>query len=106
MLSDFLAEGDRNPDGTTATRVVAGVDHWLCPMYPDRPELDFDPDGISALTEKQQAQWNKIQNANLLCPMVLLLAIGQQAPADLPRLTAIVNHSMVVAAFYRNRTTR
>ncbi|MGB9151947.1 MAG: phage portal protein [Alphaproteobacteria bacterium] len=48
------------------TRVIAGIDHWLCPMYPDQPELDFDPTGISALTEKQQAQWNKIQNARFL----------------------------------------
>lgn len=48
------------------TRVIAGVDHWLCPMYRDRPELDFDPDSISALTEKRQAQWSKIQNANFL----------------------------------------
>ncbi|MDR3424392.1 MAG: phage portal protein [Alphaproteobacteria bacterium] len=48
------------------TRVIAGIDHWLCPMYRDKPELDFDPDSISALTEKRQAQWSKIQNAQFL----------------------------------------
>jgi hypothetical protein len=35
-------------------------------MYRDRPELDFDPDAISALTDKRQAQWSKVQNANFL----------------------------------------
>jgi|GEM_PF-796481 HK97 family phage portal protein len=48
------------------TRVIAGIDHWLCPMYRDKPELDFDPDSISALTDKRQAQWSKIQNAKFL----------------------------------------
>ena len=48
------------------TRVIAGVDHWISPMYRDHPELDFDPDSISALTEKRQSQWNKIQTANFL----------------------------------------
>lgn len=48
------------------TRVIAGIDHWLCPMYKDRPELDYDPDSISALTEKRQAQWSKLQVANFL----------------------------------------
>lgn len=48
------------------TKVIAGLDHWLCPMYADRPELDYDPDGISALTEKRQAQWSKIQSAAFL----------------------------------------
>ena len=48
------------------TRVIASIDHWISPMYRDRPELDFDPDSISALTEKRQAQWAKIQNANFL----------------------------------------
>jgi HK97 family phage portal protein len=48
------------------TRVIAGVDHWLCPMYPDRPELDFDADEISALTDKRQAQFAKLQTANFL----------------------------------------
>jgi hypothetical protein len=48
------------------TRVISGIDHWLCPMYRDRPDLDFDPDSISALTDKRQAQWTKIQTANFL----------------------------------------
>ena len=48
------------------TRVTAGFDHWLCPMYRDYPRLDFDPDCISALTEKRQTQWDKIQNARFL----------------------------------------
>lgn len=47
-------------------RTIAAFDHWLSPMYRDRPELDYDPDSISALTEKRQAQWNKIATANFL----------------------------------------
>ncbi len=49
------------------TRVTAAFDHWLAPMYRgDAFWLDFDPDCISALTEKRQTQWNKIQNARFL----------------------------------------
>jgi HK97 family phage portal protein len=48
------------------TRVTAAFDHWLCPMYRDDVWLDFDPDCISALTEKRQTQWSKIQNAAFL----------------------------------------
>jgi HK97 family phage portal protein len=48
------------------TRVIAGFDHWLCPMYGDDIELDFDPDSISALAEKRQGQWAKLQNADFL----------------------------------------
>jgi len=48
------------------TRTIAAMDHWLCPMYGDTPELDFDPDSISALTEKRQAQWSKIDDASFL----------------------------------------
>ncbi|MDD3370685.1 MAG: phage portal protein [Alphaproteobacteria bacterium] len=47
-------------------KVVAALDRWLCPMYADEPALDFDPDSISALTEKRQTQWNKIQSADFL----------------------------------------
>lgn len=47
-------------------KVAASLGHWLCPMYKDRPELDVDTDSISALTEKRQAQWNKIQSATFL----------------------------------------
>lgn len=48
------------------TRVTASLDHWLCPMYRDNVWLDFDEDCISALTEKKQTQWNRIQNSNFL----------------------------------------
>ena len=47
-------------------RVIAGIDHWISPMYADMPELDYDPDSISALTEKRQAQWAKIGAATFL----------------------------------------
>ncbi|MDE1901670.1 MAG: phage portal protein [Alphaproteobacteria bacterium] len=53
------------------TRIIAGVDHWLSPMFETRdgiPELDFDPDAIPALTDKRQAQWDKLQNATFLTP--------------------------------------
>ena len=48
------------------SRVAAGIDHWLSPMYPDYPRLDFDLDEISALTERRQSQWAKIQAATFL----------------------------------------
>ncbi|MFA5040866.1 MAG: phage portal protein [Bdellovibrionales bacterium] len=48
------------------TRVIAGIDHWLCPMFGGGIELDFDADAISALTEKRQSQWSKIQSADFL----------------------------------------
>ncbi len=48
------------------TRVTAGIDHWLCPMYRDDPVLSFDVDGISALSDKRQTQWSKIQSADFL----------------------------------------
>jgi len=48
------------------TRVASGIDHWLCPMYRQRLELDFDIDSISALTDKRQSQWSKVQGANFL----------------------------------------
>jgi phage portal protein BeeE len=35
------------------TRVIAGTDHWLCPMCSARPKLDFDLDSLSALTDKR-----------------------------------------------------
>lgn len=47
-------------------RVASGIDHWLCPMYRQRLELDFDIDSISALTDKRQSQWSKVQGANFL----------------------------------------
>ncbi|MDR3450747.1 MAG: phage portal protein [Alphaproteobacteria bacterium] len=48
------------------TRVIAGFDHWLCPMYADAPELDYDPDSIGALIDQRQAQWSKIGAAAFL----------------------------------------
>jgi hypothetical protein len=35
-------------------------------MYRDGVELDFDLDSISALADKRQSQWSKIQNAAFL----------------------------------------
>ncbi len=48
------------------TKVISSFDHWLCAMYPDKPELDFDPDSISALADKRQTQWSKLQEAGFL----------------------------------------
>jgi HK97 family phage portal protein len=48
------------------TRVIAGFDHWLTPMFDDHLELDFDPDEISALTPRRDQQWSKLQNATFL----------------------------------------
>ena len=64
------------------TRVIAGIDHWLCPMYEGKPELDFDPDAISALTDKRQAQWSKIQVANFLTQNEKREAAGYGPMAD------------------------
>ena len=48
------------------TKAMSGLDRWLCPMYREGLYLDFDSDSISALTEKRQAQWNKITAATFL----------------------------------------
>src|SRR5262249_42733614 len=48
------------------TRVIAGVDHWLSPMYGDDLQLDFDPDEISALTPRRDQQWSKLQGVTFL----------------------------------------
>ncbi len=48
------------------TRVIAGFDHWLAPMFGDGLELDFDADDISALAAKRDMQWSKLQNASFL----------------------------------------
>ncbi|MDD3029969.1 MAG: phage portal protein [Alphaproteobacteria bacterium] len=46
--------------------VMAGIEHWLCPMFGPGLELDYDPDSVSALTQQRQAQWAKIQAADFL----------------------------------------
>jgi HK97 family phage portal protein len=48
------------------TRVIASVDHWLTPMFDEGLELDYDPDDISALAVRRDAQWTKLQNASFL----------------------------------------
>ncbi|HUY68249.1 MAG TPA: phage portal protein [Alphaproteobacteria bacterium] len=48
------------------TRVIAGFDHWLTPMFDENLCLDYDPDGISALAVKRDVQWTKLQNADYL----------------------------------------
>ncbi len=48
------------------TRVIAGFDHWLSPMFDDGFRLDFDPDEISAMTPRRDALWSKVQNASFL----------------------------------------
>ncbi|MBV8548703.1 MAG: phage portal protein [Alphaproteobacteria bacterium] len=48
------------------TRVIAGFDHWLTPMYGRNLQLDFDMDDISALTPRRDALWNKAQAAGFL----------------------------------------
>jgi HK97 family phage portal protein len=47
-------------------KTTAALDRWLSPMFPDRPTLTYDPDSISALTEKRQSQWTKINEATFL----------------------------------------
>lgn len=48
------------------TRVIAGFDHWLTPMFDDNLYLDFDRDEISALSDRRDAQWSKIRVADFL----------------------------------------
>ncbi|MGE3623705.1 MAG: phage portal protein [Bdellovibrionales bacterium] len=48
------------------TRVIAAFDHWLPPLFGDALELDYDPDDISALALRRDAQWSKLQNAGFL----------------------------------------
>jgi len=48
------------------TRVIAGFDHWLTPMYGEDLYLDFDPDEVSALAVRRDMQWNKLKNTDFL----------------------------------------
>ena len=48
------------------TRVIAGFDHWLAPMFGGGFELDYDPDDISALSARREAQWARIDAAQFL----------------------------------------
>ncbi|MDX2027689.1 MAG: phage portal protein [Alphaproteobacteria bacterium] len=48
------------------TRVIAGFDHWLTPMFDDTLRLDYDPDAISALAVRREMQWSKLQAADFL----------------------------------------
>ena len=48
------------------TRVIAGFDHWLTPLFDDRLQLDFDVDDIGALAARRDTQWSKLQNAGFL----------------------------------------
>ncbi|MER2519741.1 MAG: phage portal protein [Bdellovibrionales bacterium] len=48
------------------TRVIAGFDHWLAPMFGAGLELDYDPDDISALAARREAQWSRIDAAGFL----------------------------------------
>ncbi len=57
-------------------RVVSGLDRWLGSMYRDGVELDFDADAISALAEKRQTQWSKLQAAQFLTPNEKRAAAG------------------------------
>lgn len=64
------------------TRVTAGFDHWLCPMYDGNIELDFNIDVISALNDKRQAEWSRIQNATFLTRDEMREAAGYQPIED------------------------
>ncbi len=69
------------------TRAISGIDHWLCPMYADTPELDFDPDSVSALTGSRQSQWSKIDSATFLTPNEKREAAGYGPIEDETMLT-------------------
>jgi HK97 family phage portal protein len=47
-------------------RLVAAFNHWLAPQFGEGLRLDVDRDEISALTQRRNNLWDKVQNADFL----------------------------------------
>lgn len=48
------------------SRLVAAFDHWLVPMFDDGLMLDYDHDEVSAMTNRRDALWEKLEKASFL----------------------------------------
>ncbi|MFI5141616.1 MAG: phage portal protein [Bacteroidia bacterium] len=46
--------------------VVQNLSNWLCPMYAGDLSITYDADSISALAERRQVLWDKLNNCNFL----------------------------------------
>ena len=47
-------------------RLVAAFDHWLTPQFGTDLYLDYDRDEVSALTNRRDALWEKLERASFL----------------------------------------
>jgi HK97 family phage portal protein len=47
-------------------RLRDGFNNWLVPRFGDDLTLDFDKDGIEALSEDQEALWNRVNQSEIL----------------------------------------
>lgn len=50
----------------TVENVVENLSTWLCPMFGSDVSIGYDADSISALAERRQAIWDKLNNCNFL----------------------------------------
>jgi HK97 family phage portal protein len=42
------------------TKLMEGLNTWLCPLYPDNPYIDIDKDAIDALAEDREVQSKRV----------------------------------------------
>ena len=47
-------------------RLRDGLNNWLVPRFGENLVLDFDKDGIEALSEDQEALWNRVSQSEFL----------------------------------------
>ena len=47
-------------------KVVENLNNWLCQFYKEKLELTFDIDGISALSEKREMLWSRLNKCDFL----------------------------------------
>ncbi|MEJ0062399.1 MAG: phage portal protein [Alphaproteobacteria bacterium] len=69
-----------------AMRFVASFNHWIAPMFGDGLVLDLDLDEVSALAQRREAVWEKLQRVDFLTINEKRDAAGYGPLADGDRL--------------------
>jgi len=62
-------------------KVVENLNNWLCQFYNEKLELTFDIDGVSALSEKREMLWNRLNKCDFLTTNEKRAMVGL-APLD------------------------
>lgn len=50
----------------TVENIVENLSTWLCPMFGNDLSITYDVDNVSALAERRQAMWDKLNSCNFL----------------------------------------